>query len=226
MKTSFKLKPLLLSVTALAMILGLGVQQALAAPTYCSADSPTTTNSPNTQSTSDLTFNGANATDCYGLVDANDSLSAINGLNWGNDWTLLDKTDAVGAVFQSLTFTLTSVVTNASLGNGSWLLTVSDAAGGLNLPLYMDLVFALKAANSYSAYFFDGVLIDGSDAGTYHVSWTNKNGAFHALSHMSLYGRADADGRVPPSQIPEPGVLLLLGAGLMGLGLARRRKSA
>lgn len=32
-------------------------------------------------------------------------------------------------------------------------------------------------------------------------------------------------GGVPPSQVvPEPGVLLLMGAGLMGLGLARRRK--
>lgn len=221
MKTNNKVKSLLLSATVLAMALGLGAQQAVAAPTYCSATTPLTTNG--TQFTSDLTFNGVNANDCYGL-GGNDSLSAINALKWGNDWTLLDKTDEDGAVFQSLTFTLTSLVTNESLGNGSWLLTVSDAAGGLNLPLYMDLVFTLKAANSYSAYFFDGVLVDGSDAGTYHVSWTNNNGAFHELSHMSLYGRAD--GRVPPSQIPEPASLLLLGAGLIGLSLVRRRKSA
>lgn len=34
------------------------------------------------------------------------------------------------------------------------------------------------------------------------------------------------NGGVPPQQIPEPDVLLLLGAGLMGLGLMRRRKPA
>ena len=34
------------------------------------------------------------------------------------------------------------------------------------------------------------------------------------------------DGGVPPQQVPEPGVLFLMGAGLMGLGLASRRKSA
>ena len=37
------------------------------------------------------------------------------------------------------------------------------------------------------------------------------------------FGRYINDGGgTPPQQIPEPGVLLLLGAGLMGLGLARR----
>lgn len=34
------------------------------------------------------------------------------------------------------------------------------------------------------------------------------------------------DGTTPPDTIPEPGVVLLMGAGLLGLGLARRRKSA
>jgi len=42
-------------------------------------------------------------------------------------------------------------------------------------------------------------------------------------SHISVYYR---EGGSPPFQIPEPGMLLLVGAGLMGLGLARRRKSA
>ncbi len=44
------------------------------------------------------------------------------------------------------------------------------------------------------------------------------------LSNVGLLG-AGSNGVVPPSEIPEPGALALLGAGLLGLGMARRRKS-
>lgn len=102
---------------------------------------------------------------------------------------------------------------------------VSDAAGGLNLPTNMDLVFALKAADFYAAYLVTGVLVDGMDSGTYHIPWNNKRGQIAGFSHMSFYGRAGSNGGgTPPLSVPEPGVVLLLGAGLVGLGLARRRK--
>lgn len=224
MKTNINLKSFHLSTAVLVMTLGLGAQQAMAAPTYCSDSTPTTSNSPNTQKTSDLTFNGTNATDCYGLVNTNESLALINALDWGSNWTLLDKTDTIGSgsVFQSLSFTLTSDV---SKPDGNWVLMVSDAAGGLNLPTNMDLVFALKAADFYAAYLFTSVLVDGTDSGTYHISWNNGGGQIAGFSHMSLYGRAGSNGGgTPPLSIPEPGVVLLLGAGLVGLGLARRRK--
>lgn len=168
-----------------------------------------TSNGPNnSQATSDLKFNNSNSTDCYGLVDTNDSLARINALNWGSNRTLLDKTDDIGSgsIFQSLSFTLTSDV---SKPNGNWVLAVSDAAGGLNLPTYMDLVFALKAADYYAAYLFTGMLVDGSDSGTYHISWNNNGGQIAGFSHMSLYGRAGSNGGgTPPLSIPEPGVFL------------------
>lgn len=45
-------------------------------------------------------------------------------------------------------------------------------------------------------------------------------GTFEEWAHLGV----GDDGGTPPLGIPEPGVLLLMGAGLMGLGLARRRK--
>lgn len=45
------------------------------------------------------------------------------------------------------------------------------------------------------------------------------------LSNIALLGAGEGGGG-GDDEIPEPGVLFLMGAGLLGLGLARRRKSA
>lgn len=71
-----------------------------------------------------------------------------------------------------------------------------------------------------------GYLVTAND-GTYSTPFTkppfplNGGSTFKDVSHVSVYYREGT----PPSQIPEPGMLLLLGAGLVGLGLTRRRKA-
>lgn len=65
----------------------------------------------------------------------------------------------------------------------------------------------------------------GQEAIELRYFWPN-NGA---ISNVAIWGGGAGngdDGGTPPSQIPEPGVLMLLGAGLLGLGLGRRRQTA
>ena len=213
---------------ALTLLFSGGVQ---AAATYCDvAGSP----NPDGLKYSDMTYNSANANDCYGVVAGNEPKASgdltvgFNNLNltWGTDWQFLakDETDTAGSgtgTFGGINFTLSSTAGTS----GSWTLTGVDTNGAgtpPDLPLFFDFVGMLKGSDSYALYLFDDVKFDGNDGGSWTISFLNNGGQIPALSHLNLYIREGDD---PGQEIPEPGTLALLGLGLIGISTLRRRKN-
>ncbi len=168
----------------------------------------------------DVTYEGSFADAAYGPIGGNDTAGAINGLIAGDDFALLDKTDAASSEFLGVTFTLTA-------GSGLWQLSWATT-GSPGLPVSLDFVFVTKAANDWSAYLFSDVDFTSSPTsgdGTYTITWLNNGGNVPALSHASLYARTGGTVTEEPFPVPEPGTLVLFGTALLGLGFAKKRKS-
>jgi len=81
------------------------------------------------------------------------------------------------------------------------------------------LTLAGAALTGLAWVHFDVIALQTGSQGQTNIVTTIEN---NPGSHDVTWKK---DGGRPPQQIPEPGVLLLMGAGLMGLGLASRRKS-
>lgn len=173
----------------------------------------------------DVTLNGGDSDNCYGIVsfggDVENEINNINDLGWGSyNTTDFLKDDGVGSdsgSFLGLNWQLSAA--NGS-GSGSWVLTVSDPdLGSLpNLPIVVDIIAFMKAGTPGAFYFFDDVLIDTSNDGTFSISWTNNGGRTPGLSGFSLFFGEST------SRVPEPGSVALLGLALAGLGLVARRR--
>lgn len=108
---------------------------------------------------------------------------------------------------------------------GQWVIDVAP-----NEPGYFLLKFGTGGTGATAdTFFFQNIgelsKLVFSNEQVQHLSGgncgANNNNACNIgrLSHYTVF----SGGGTPPSQIPEPGVLLLLGVGLAGLGLTRRR---
>ena len=186
---------------------------------YCSAGMAT-----EGIATGNMTFEGAMANDCYGMVAGNinkkDGATLLNSLNWGSGWTYLDATNGTGTAFMGLAFTV-SATPGAT---GSWTLTGVDTNGGtpLNLPASLDFAIGLKAGSEYALWGFDNVVVDGAGDGTFSIVFANKGGNNPDLSHLIVFGRESGAGSI--AAIPEARTYAMLLAGLGLVGFATRRK--
>ena len=160
------------------------------------------------------------------VVNCGDSLATVGNATYvdcqGPTGGNIAPNQTNTATFGLMTFPLIGKSDDMGFGPFTSALSGTSGTATFDVIQFGMFVIGIKGGPGYSLYLFD------APSGVTTINWdtfgivTGSDKAGPDLSHLALFRKDD---NFPPSGVPAPATLALLGVGLAGVSLLRRRKS-